>query len=190
MLALGLALLGVAAPVLAFAFPVHSDARAVFATSIFWWALPCLGLAWLAGVNYSVYSRLDGPVLKVVTVGGRRALDLRRLDRIRSFSMWGQFGGAHTLRLRTTDGQHAIVVASMPLAVLNRNNLLREQRLRAALAQHGDVADPRARWWLRVGPRPPRLASARHAVAMLALYIFAIVVVLIALVAYLAVALH
>ena len=190
MLPLGLLLAAVAVPAAAFAFPAHSTARTVLAMGIFYWTLLLSGLAWMAWVNYSLYTRIDGPILRTVGVGGRRALDLRRLQRMRSFSMWGQFGGAHTLRLHTDDGQQAMVVASMPLAGLNRKNLQRERDLRAALREHADVADERARWWLGAGPRPPRLASARHVMAMLLLYALGVVALLVVLVAYLAAALY
>lgn len=189
MLSALLVLVGLAVPALAFAFPADSTARSVLATGIFWWTLPSIGLAWLAWVNYSLYTRVDGRVVRLFTLRGRRALDLDDLDRIRSLSMWGQFGGTHTLRLHTRDGNHAMVVASMPLAGLNRGNLSREQQLRAALAQHADLADARGRWWLGAGPRPSRWASARHLAAMLALYVVVIVVTLVALVSYLVVAL-
>ena len=190
MLPLGLLFTGAVVPALAFAFPVHSSARTVLATGIVWWALPFWGAAWLAWVDYSFYSRVDGEQLRVFTVRGRRMLELSRLDRIRSFSLWGQFGGAHALRLHTSDGQHAMVVASMALAGLNRRNLSREQKLRQALAAHAELADARARWWLGAGPRRPRLATARHFLAMLALYVLTVIAVLVALVAYFAVALH
>lgn len=189
MLPVVLSVVGAAAPAVAFVFPLHSSARTVLATSIFWWALPCFGLAWLAAVNYSFSSRIEGSLLTVATVGGRRVIDLRQLDRIRSFSMWGQFGGTHTLRLHARDGQHAMVVASMPLASFNRSNVLRQQRLRDALAEHGELADARGRWWLGLGPRPSRWAGARHVAAMLTVYVVAVVALLVALVGYLAVAL-
>ena len=189
MLPVALLLVGVAVPVVAFAFPPHSTGRHVLATGVFWWTLLFLGLAWVAAVNYSLYTRVDGSELRVLTMRGRRTFDLRQLERIRSLSMWGQFGSTHVLRLHMRDGQHAMVVASMPLAALNRGNFVREQQLREALAQHADLADPRGRWWLGAGPRPPRLASARHVTAMLALYAVAVVVLLVVLVAYLAAAL-
>ena len=189
MLSVVLLVVGLAVPAAAFAFPPHSSARHVLATGVFWWWLVFLGLAWVALVNYSVYSRVDGSQLRVLTLRGRRSIDLNQLERIRSFSMWGQFGGAHALRLYTRDGQHVMVIASMPLAAMNRSNVVREQNLRETLAAHADLADARGRWWLGAGPRPPRLASARHLLAMMALYAVAVVLLLVVLVAYLAVAL-
>jgi hypothetical protein len=151
MLPFALLVAAVAVPAAAFAFPAHSTGRVVLATGVFYWSLLLVGLAWMAQMNYSLYTRVDGSMLRV--------LDLRRLDRMRSFSMWGQFGGAHTLRLHTGDGQHA------------------------------DVADERGRWWLGIGPRPSRLVSARHLVAMLGLYFLGILALLVVLVGYLAAAL-
>ena len=190
MLPVALLLVGIAVPAAAFAFPPHSSTRHVLATGIFWWWLLFLGLAWVALVNYSLHSRVEGPLLRVFTLRGRRRIDLRQLERIRSFSMWGQFGGAHALRLYTHDGQHVMVIASMPLAAMNRSNFVREQKLREALAAHAELADERGRWWLGAGPHPPRLGSARHIVAMMALYAVAIVLLLVVLVAYLAAALY
>jgi hypothetical protein len=159
MLPFALLVAAVAVPAAAFAFPAHSTGRVVLATGVFYWSLLLVGLAWMARMNYSLYTHVDGSMLRVLTVGGRRLLDLRRLDRMRSFSMWGQFGSAHTLRLHTGDGQHA------------------------------DVADERGRWWLGIGPRPSRLVSARHLVAMLGLYFLGILALLVVLVGYLAAAL-
>jgi hypothetical protein len=190
MLPIALLLVGMAVPAAAFAFPSHSGTRHVLATGIFWWWLLFLGLAWVALVNYSLYARVDGSVLRLFTIRGRRVLDLQKLVRIRSFSLWGQFGGAHALRLYTSDGQHAMVIASMPLAAMNRSNVVREQKLRETLSAHAELADERGRWWLGAGPRPPRMASARHILAMMALYAVAIVLLLVVLVAYLAAALY
>lgn len=190
MLPLGLLLAALAVPAAAFACPPHSTGRTVLAMGVFYWTLLLIGLAWMALVNYSLSTRIDGPILRTTGVGGRRALDLRRLQRMRSFSMWGQFGGAHALRLHTDDGQRAMVLASMPLAGLNRKNLQREHDLRAALREHVDCADERARWWLGAGPRPSRLASARHLLAVVAVYAVAVVGLLVVLVAYLAAALY
>jgi uncharacterized protein (TIGR03083 family) len=133
MLALGLLVLSLVPPALAFAVPAHSSARVVLATGIFWWTLPLAIAAWMARVNYSVYSRVDGTTLRLLTVGGRRTLDLQRLDRIRSLSMWGQYADAHLLRLHTADGEHATIVADMTLASLNRQNVERERKVRDAL---------------------------------------------------------
>jgi len=190
MLPAALLLVGLVVPAAAFAFPPHSSGRHALATGIVWWWLLFVGLAWVAVVNYALYTRVDGSLLRVVTLRGRRTLDLQQLERIRSLSMWGQFGGAHALRLYTRDGQHVMVIASMPLAAMNRKNLVREQQLRETLAAHAQLADERGRWWLGAGPRPPRLASARHILAMMALYAVAVVLLLVVLVAYLAVALY
>jgi hypothetical protein len=103
--------------------------------------------------------------------------------------MWGQAGASHTLRLHTADGQHAMVMASMPLATLNRKNAQRELDLRHALAAHADKADERGRYWLGVGPRPSRLRAARHVVAMMLLYALGCIVLVFAVAGYLTAAL-
>jgi hypothetical protein len=107
-----------AVPSAAFACPPHSAARTVFAIGVFYWTPVVLLAAWMAKVQYALHARLDGSTLRVVTIRGRRTIDLTLLDRIRSFSMWGSYGGAHTLRLHTRDGQHAMVIAEMTLASL------------------------------------------------------------------------
>lgn len=149
-----------------------------------------LVVAWMAKVNYAVMTRVEGATFRLLTVGGRRTIDLTTVDRIRSFSLWGSYGGAHTLRLHTQDGGHGMVIAEMTLASLNRKNLERERQVRAALVPYADLADSRAPWWLRVGPRPPRLAGARHILAMMALFVLGCVGLLVVLVAYLAAALY
>lgn len=184
MLPLGLVVVALAVPGAAFAFPAHSAARTVLAIGVFYWTPVALLAAWMAGVRYALYTRVDGTLLHLLTIGGRRTIDVTALDRIRSFSLWGSFGGAHTLRLHTRDGEHAMVIADMTLASLNRKNFVREGRVRAALRPYADLADPRARWWLGAGPRPPRFASALHLVAKVLLFWLCCITLLVVLVVY------
>jgi hypothetical protein len=78
----------------------------------------------------------------------------------------------------------------MTLSSLNRKNFERERKVREALRPHAHLADERGRWWLGAGPRPPRAATVSHFLAMLGLYLIALIGLLVVLVAYLAVALH
>src|SRR3954452_6571603 len=190
MFALGLLVLSLVPPALAFAFPAHSSARPVLATSIFWWTLLVGLAAWMARINYSGYTRADKQTLHLFTVRGRRTLDLGRLDQIRSLSLWGRSSTAHLLRLHTTDGQHATVVADMTVSSFNRKVLAREQKVRNALRPHANLADARAKYWLEAGPRPPRAESRGHFVRMLGLFLLGIFGLFLVLVVYLAFALH
>lgn len=190
MLPFGLLAAALAVPAAAFAFPPHSSARTVLAIGVFYWTPLVLLAAWMAKVQYALHTRVDGTSLHLLTIAGRRTIDVTSLDRIRSFSMWGSYGGTHTLRLHTRDGRHAMVIADMTLASLNRKNFAREGQVRAVLQPYADLADPRARWWLGVGPRPPRLSSALHIVAKMLLFWLCCIALLVALVAYISVALY
>jgi hypothetical protein len=190
MLPFGLVVAALAAPAAALAFPPHSTPRTVLAITVFFWTPLVLVAAWMAKVNYALHTRVDGTSLQLLTIGARRTIDVTSLDRIRSFSLWGSYAGTHTLRLHTRDGRHALVIADMTLASLNRKNFAREGHVREALRHYAELADPRARWWLGAGPRPPRLASARHVVAMMLLFGLSCIGLLVALVAYITVALY
>jgi hypothetical protein len=190
MLPFGLVLAALAVPGVALVFPPHSTARTVLAIAVFFWTPLVLVSAWMAKVNYALHTRVDGQVLRLRTVGGRRTIDVTSLDRIRSFSLWGSYGGAHALRLHTRDGRHAMVIGDMTFASLNPSNFAREGHVRAALRPYADLADPRGRWWLGVGPRPLRLASARHIAAMMIAFGLCCVGLLIVFVAYITVALY
>lgn len=190
MLPFGLIVAALAVPAAAFACAPHSTARTVFAIGVFYWTPLLLMSAWMAKVNYALHTRVEGSSLQLLTIGGRRTIDVTMLDRIRSLSMWGSYGGTHTLRLHTRDGKHAMVIADMTLASLNRKNFAREGQVRALLRPYAELADPRARWWLGAGPRPPRLASARHVVAMGLMFAVCCVVLLVVFVAYISLALY
>lgn len=189
MLALVLLLVGVALPASAFAFPPHSGAREAFGTGVFWWTLVWVMLAWVAAMNYSFSTRVNGTTLRAFTIRGWQNLELQRLNRIRSLSLWGQFGSTHTLRLHTDDGRHVTVVANTPFTARYRSNMRRAAEVREALLPYAGLADARGRWWLGAGPRPSRTASARHLLAMLALYMVGVIALLVVMVAYLAAAL-
>jgi hypothetical protein len=183
-----LLLVGVAPPALAFAAPMHSSARVALAWSAFYWTLPVVGIAWLTWTNYAFTATVDGDVLRVLTLRGRRALDLRRLTKMRSLSMWGQFGAAHAFRLHGDGGEHALVLMASQLTALNRRNLDRARLLRAALAPYADCADARGRSWLGAGPPPSRIATARHVATMMLLYVVVAVALLLGLAAFIATA--
>ena len=190
MLPLGLVLAALAVPAAAFACPPHSAVRTVLAIGVFYWTPIVLMTAWMARVNYALHTRVDGTALKLLTLRGRMTVDLTTLDRVRSFSMWGSYGGTHTLRLHSRDGRHVMVIADMTLASLNRKNFAREGQVRVALRPYADLADPRARWWLGAGPRPPRLSSALRVVGRMLLFWLCCIALLVALVAYISVALY
>ena len=190
MLPVGLVLAALAVPAAAFACPPHSTVRTVVAIGVFYWTPLALVAAWMAKVNYALHTRVDENSLQILTLRGRMTIDLPSLDLIRSFSMWGSYGGTHTLRLHSRDGMHAMVIADMTLASLNRQNFAREGQVRAALRPYADLADPRARWWLGVGPRPPRLSSALHVVGRVLLFWLCCIALLVALVVYITAALY
>jgi len=189
MLAAVLVAAALAVPAAAFVLPAHSGGRSFLAHAVMWWTLLLLFAAWLAYLDLAFSTDIDGTQLRVRTLSGRRTIDLHRLTHMSSFSMWGRFGASHMLRLHTEDGRGAMVMASMPLVGLNRNNALREVTLRRTLAAYADKADDRARYWLGVGPRPPRLRTARHVLAMMLLYALGCVVLVFAVAGYLTAAL-
>lgn len=174
----------------AFVAPIHSTARTALAWSIFYWSVPMLASAWLAWTNYAFSVQVDGPQLRIFTLRGWRAIDLRRLTRMHSFSLWGQFGAAHGFRLHTDDGQHAMVVVASQLTALNRRNVERARAVRAALVPYAAAADERGRAWLGAGPPPSHLAAARHVIAMMFVYFVCIVVALLVVAGFIALALH
>lgn len=179
-----------AMPAAAFACPPHSTARTVLAIGVFYWTPLVLMAAWMAAVNYALRTRVAGSSVQLLTLRGRMTVDLASLDRVRSFSMWGSYGDTHTLRLHTRDGRHAMVIADMTLASLNRRNLAREGQVRAALRPYAELADARARWWLGAGPRPPRLSSALHVAGRMLLFGLGCIALLVVLVAYVSAALY
>ena len=189
MLPVALVLAALAVPAAALACPPHSTVRTVLAIGVFYWTPLALVAAWMAKVNYALHTRVDATSLQLLTLRGRMTIDLPALDRVRSFSMWGAYGGTHTLRLHSRDGTHAMVVADMTLASLNRKNFAREGHVRAALRPYADLADARARLWWGVGPRPPRLSSALHVVGRMLLFWLCCIALLVAFVAYITAAL-
>ena len=184
MAVLVLLLAAIAPPAFAFAAPEHSTARAVLAWSAFYWLPVVIGVTWLVATNYAMSITVEGENLRLRTLRGRRVLDLRRLDRMRSLSLWGQYGPSHAFRLHTDDGEHAIVFLAGQLTSLNRRNVERAHRVRDALAPYADLADPRGRYWLGVGPRPSRVATAQHVIVKMLTYLVIALIAVVAIAAF------